>query len=204
MERANKIDIKLFRCSFDGDIEGVMDALAQGGRVEVRNFEGFSPLLAAAEKGHADICGLLLAHGSDVNEKLPDTKSTALHAAAGRGHRGVVEALLSWGAIVDTQCHIGTTPLYVACQEGHLACVLVLLKAGASVSMQCSTGSLPIHVAAGQNRVEIVRTLLDYGCIPDMVSCCGDTLTTTMTSFLFSAEPSIRANTTHGCSIGCS
>ena len=81
MESVNNIDAKLFNSSFDGDLEGVANALAQGGRVSARD-RGFTPLLAAAQKGHTDICGLLLAHGSNVNEVMPNTKQTALHGAA--------------------------------------------------------------------------------------------------------------------------
>ena len=197
MENVNTIDAKLYNSSFDGDLEGVVDALTRGGRVAMRSPQGVTPFLAAAELGHTDICGLLLAHGSDVNEVKPKTKSTALHVAAVRGHEAVVEALLSWGATVDPQSHAEATPLHLACQEGHLACVLALLKAGASLY-------LSIHVAAGHNRVEIVRILLNYGCSPDKVSCCDNTETTKIASFLFSAEQSDRGDTTHECSIGSS
>ena len=174
MESSNSSDKKLFSSAFYGDLEGVVDALGQGGRVAMRSSEGFTPLQVAAQKGYTDICGILLAHGSDVNEVEKDTggknKVTALHSAALRGHEAVVEALLSWGAIVDPQTHGGMTPLYGACQEGQLACVLSLLKAGASLSLPKNDGGLPIHIAAEHNRVEIVRALLDYGCSPDMVS----------------------------------
>ena len=182
MGSVNNIDVDLYNSSLLGDLEGVVDALAQGGRVAMRNPQGGTPLIAAAQNGHTDICGLLLAHGSNVNEVDLETKSTALHQAAIRGHEAVVEALLSWGAIVDPQDHAGMTPLYFACQEGHLACLLALLKAGAaSVSLPDNQGGLPIHIAAQTNRVEIVRTLLDWGCSPDMVSCCDNTSTTMMT-----------------------
>jgi len=169
MESANTVDEKLYISSFYGDLEGVVDALAQGGRVSVRNFQGGTPLLAAAQSGHTDICGLLLEHESDVNEVHLKTKRTALHLAATYGHEPVVEALLSWRAIVDPRALGGVTPLYFACQNGHLACVLALLKAGASVSVPTNVGGLPIHIAAQQNRVEIVRTLLDFGCSPDLM-----------------------------------
>ena len=169
------MDEELFYFSLYGDLEGVVDSLVQGGRVAMRNPQGFTPLLVAAQKGHADVCGLLLAHGSDVNEMEPGTKATALHHAAARGHEAVVVALISWGAIVDQQDHVGGTPLHVSCQEGHLSCVLVLLKARASVSLPDIQGTLPIHVVAYHNRVDIVRALLDYGCSPDMVSCCENT-----------------------------
>ena len=178
MESVNNIDKKLFNSSVDGDLEGVVDALAQGGRVAVRTSRGFTPLTVAAQNGHTYICILLLAHGSDVNEVTLETKRTALHHAAAFGHEALVEALLSWGAIVDPQGFVGGTPLYFACLHGHLACVLALLKAGASVSMPDKFGHLPIQIAAENNRVEIVGTLLNYGCSPDMVSCCDKTSTT--------------------------
>ena len=169
MERTTEFDVNLFNSSFDGDLEGVMAALAQGGRVDVRNSQGGTPLHAAARSGHTNICGLLLAHCSDVNEIDPDTKYTALHYAAVGGHVAVVEALLSWGAAVDQQNHGGSTPLHLACQEGHLPCVLALLKAGASVTLPRQGGSIAIHIAAQNNNVEVVSILLEHGCHPDMV-----------------------------------
>ena len=117
MERISSWDAKLFNSSLNGDIEGVIAALAQGGRVTVRNPEGSTPLLAAAQIGHIDICGLLLAHGSNVNEVDTNSKQRALHLAALIGHTALLEALLSWGAEVNPQEHAGATPLHFACQE---------------------------------------------------------------------------------------
>ena len=37
MESVNIMDVKLYNSSHYGDLEGVVDALAQGGRVSVRN-----------------------------------------------------------------------------------------------------------------------------------------------------------------------
>ena len=169
MESASAIDLKLFNSSHIGDVEGVLDALAQGGRVAMRTAQGGTPLLAAAQEGHSDICGLLLAYGGDVNEIHIGSNSTALHLAAAMGHNAVAEVLLSWGAIADPQNHVGLTPLFMACQEGHMAFVLTLLKAGASVTLQNS--AMPIIAAAARNRVEILRTLIDFGCSPNSVSC---------------------------------
>ena len=41
MESANNIDKKLFDSSLLGDLEGVVAALAHGGRVSMRHPEGF-------------------------------------------------------------------------------------------------------------------------------------------------------------------
>ena len=169
MEGVSTLDVKLLNSSFDGDIEGVMAALAQGGRVTARNHQGFTPLLAAADNGNTDICGLLLAHGSNVNEVMSQNRQTALHITAIKGHNASVEALLSWGAQVNPQDYNGCTPLHCACQEGHLLCVLTLLNAGASLTLPTNDGRLPIHAGAQFNRVEVVKTLLERGCSPDMV-----------------------------------
>ena len=170
MDCVSSLDEKLLISSHDGDIEEVIASPAQGGRVRVRGPKGFTPLLAAAQYGHTDICGLLLAHGSNVNEAEPDTKQTALHLAACFGHNASVEALLSWRAEVNQQDQRGWTSLHLACQEGHLLCVRTLLKARASLTLPTIEGSLPIHAAAQNNRMEVVRTLLKHGCSPDMVS----------------------------------
>ena len=135
----------------------------------MRSHLGFTPLLVAAKNCHTDICGLLLAHGSNVNEVTYETKATALHLATTRGHNALVEALLSWGAEVSPENNLGWTPLHIACQEG-LLCVLTLLKAGASLTWPTKRGLLPIHIAAQHNRVEVVKTLLEHGSSPDVVS----------------------------------
>ena len=61
MESVSVSDVKLFNSSASGDKEGVIAALAQGGRVTVRNPQGLTPFLIASLKGHMDICGLLVA-----------------------------------------------------------------------------------------------------------------------------------------------
>ena len=170
MESVSTSDAKLFNSILEGDLDGVIAAIAQGGRVTMRGPQGLTTLLAAAQNGHTDICGLLLANGSNVNEIHPYTKDTALHLAASQGHNALVEALLSWGAEVNPQSHVGFTPLHAACQEGHLLCVLTLLKAGASLTLPNNYGLLPIHHAAIRNKVEVVKTLLELGCSPNMVS----------------------------------
>ena len=78
MESISSSDAKLFNSSASGDKEGVITALAQGGRVTVRSPQGGTPLLVAAQNGHTDICGLLLAHGNNVNDVDPLCKNTAL------------------------------------------------------------------------------------------------------------------------------
>ena len=126
--------------------------------------------MVATQFGHTDICDLLLAHGSNVNDIQTITKSTALHIAVQQGHQALTETFLSWGAEVDPQDHAGVRPLHYACQGGHLEYVFALLKAGASVPLPTIDGAMPIHSAAEFNWPEIVAALLEHGCSPNMVS----------------------------------
>ena len=126
--------------------------------------------MVATQFGHTDICDLLLAHGSSVNDIEPKTMYTALHIAAQQGHQALAKTFLSRGAEVDPQDHAGERPLHHASIGGHLECVLALLKAGASVTLPTIDGVMPIHSAAEFNWPEIVAALLEYGCSPNMVS----------------------------------
>ena len=202
----DKFDVELFNSSCYGDLEGVKNALANGGRVNARTQKDFSPLLAAAQNGHTEICCLLLAHGSDVNEfSTVMGNITPLHVAAVRGHEATIAALLSWGAEVNHQSFPrGDTPLHAACQNGHITAVLTLLKAGASMSLPNKNEVLPIHRAADRNRVEIVRILLEQGCSPDtvLVSAILDLeWSMLMSSFLLSAQN--WRDSSHGCCKYC-
>ena len=100
MERTTEFDVKLFNSSFDGDLEGVMAALAQGGSVAWRDCRGFTPLLTAAQNGHTDICGLLLTHGSDVSDRTHQG-TTSMITAAQKGHTDICGLLLAHGSDVN-------------------------------------------------------------------------------------------------------
>ena len=105
--------------------------MAAGSDVGERAENGYTPLLLVAYFGHTEVCELLLAAGSDVEERMLDTLGTPLHYAAGKGHERIIQLLLSHKADVNSRNRIESTPLHLASQEGHLACVKILLQAGA-------------------------------------------------------------------------
>ena len=163
MESVSSWDAKLYKSSFDGDIESLNDALAQGGRVTVRSSEGITPMLAAAERGHTDICSLLLAHGSNVNDQ--DTKGfTPLLAAAQNGHLNVCGLLLAHGSNVNEVVSVVKhTALHYAAVQGHNALVEALLSWGAEVNPQDHHAYTPLQFACQEGHLLCVLTLLKAG-----------------------------------------
>lgn len=119
---------------------------------------------AAASRGHTGIVKLLFKYATDANigghfgsvlqmavaYSLPDVDTlleggadvnfqggqydTALHAAASRGHTGIVQLLLEHGADVTIGGLLGAA-LHVALTHGHTEVVELLVRGGAAVNL---------------------------------------------------------------------
>ena len=164
-----KRDTALVFAAADGDARKVAELLSQGGRVDARE-HGFTPLQVVAQRGHTEVCKLLIEKGSDLEESSTRTQDTALHKAAINGHEILLQLLLSHNAEVNSRNRIEDTPLHLASQEGHLASVVTLLQAGADPLLPDDDGFLPIHLAANHNHDAVVRILIEEGgCSPDQV-----------------------------------
>ena len=122
----------LVKAAADGDARKVEELLSQGGRVDARD-QGFTPLLVAAQRGHAEVCELLLERGKANIEETDNDGDTALNLAATKGHASTVAMLLSKGAWVDTKNKSGFTPLLAAVDDGHTEVYELLLEAGGDV-----------------------------------------------------------------------
>ena len=70
--------------------------------------EDFTPLLAAVDKDHIEVCELLLAAGGDVGERIYPTLFTPLHKAAINGHENNL-ILTQWRTVCQN-CLIRTLP----------------------------------------------------------------------------------------------
>jgi ankyrin repeat protein len=122
-----------------------------------------TPLMAAAEGGHAEACRLLLDAGARVNVRNANG-STALAHAAAPGHLDVVRPLLDAGAAVDTPDNQGRTALLVAAWAGHAQVVQTLLDAGANPNHKDSSNRTSVLMwAVWQGHHDVVRRLLKAG-----------------------------------------
>jgi ankyrin repeat protein len=134
------------------------------------NSTGDTPLLAAASKGHSQICKTLMEHaerkGFAVAEKLKcmtnKSKDSALSIAIGAGIGEQVFDLLSHESVVNLVNTKGVTPLLIACERDFPAMVRKLIDAGVSVvdSKDVTSGDSALAVAAFCGSKDVVELLV--------------------------------------------
>lgn len=110
---------------------------AQSGHVDIVNIcdnfdvkdkQGWTPLIVAAAHGHVKVVDRLLTLGASASATT-DYGRTALHWAAAKGRSDCVATLLKKGGDVKAVDNAGMTPLHLAAEHGHVAaCVKLAMK----------------------------------------------------------------------------
>ena len=110
--------------------QDVLREVAQFNEAEIEQADLNRWLKDACTQSRSVVADALLTLGAEPNQ--PDGEGgSLLHAAARKGHQGLVFALASHGAAVNGQDSFGSTPLILAVQSRNPAAVMVLLRAGA-------------------------------------------------------------------------
>jgi len=129
----------------------------------IADSNGNTPLIKAVKSGNLELVKCLVAHkGIDVN-KCNLEKNTALHEAAFKGSKELVDGLLAAGAHVNSQNSAGKAPLHRAVSANHQVIVKTLLDNGAQVNLQDSLGYTPCHYAAFFGLRECAESLVQHG-----------------------------------------
>jgi ankyrin repeat protein len=122
----------------------------------------WGPLHFAAQGGHANVVGILVAHGAKIN-LAGERGQTPLHVAARLGRREMVEALVAAGANVNARNRTGRTPLSDAVTNGHTQIVEFLLTHGADVNAKDGRDETPLDKALAQDNEEMSHLLRQFG-----------------------------------------
>lgn len=102
--------------------------------INVRDKSRNTPLIVAAQYGHADLCAFLVKRGADVNA-VDEANDTAMHWAAYKGVAPVMGLFCHIGKNSENDCipldladKFGQTPLHLASLRGNAEVVQYLLE----------------------------------------------------------------------------
>lgn len=86
-----------------------------------------------------------------------------LHVVAGKwGREGLIEEVISRGAVIDIRNIHGQTPLYLAVEHGNLDAIRTLLEHDADVNAEDREGTTPLQVALKKKRKRVLALLEQY------------------------------------------
>jgi ankyrin repeat protein len=154
-----------------GHADTVAFLLSKQAEPNVRDIENKTPLVRAAQQGHAAVARLLAQHlGRQRVDETDAEGRTALFWAAQEGHEETVEVLLSSGAdaYIKTQ-HSAETPLMAACLHTHVGAVQKLLQhmGGRGLGERQAQRATALHLACQEyspgRSEQVVRLLVFAG-----------------------------------------
>jgi ankyrin repeat protein len=136
------------------------------GSSSVRPNPGWTPLMFAASKGHADVVKLLLQSGANVDSQGEPNPSqgfnnaTPLMLACEAGHAEIAKMLLDAGAEMKVSDLMGRTPLFVA---SDLETLKVMQAAGADLRATDPEGNSLLRTAVGNVDIPRIEFLIGQG-----------------------------------------
>jgi ankyrin repeat protein len=161
-----------------------LELLKAGADINIKGFNanqyGFmihwnwSPLMAAAYKGHSKVVEMLLKKGADINETgwslEHDDPETAADIAAYSGHFALMKYLIEKGGM------IGPETIFKTVSSGHIKVVEYLLEDHADINIYSQrTGRTLLMEAAWWGKLDLVYFLIKKGADVNLLSNEGYT-----------------------------
>ena len=126
--------------------------------------EPAAQLFLAVENGHCDVVTAILSKkGARLNVKETTFGMTALHVAASKGNKEIVELLLTRGADIEAREDTGRTALHTAAFRGYMEIVKFLLEKGAKINAQTNDGKTPLDWAIINTKIDIAEAIRAAG-----------------------------------------
>ncbi len=173
---------ELIWAAYDGDLIGVKNALENGSPLHyvmyisdpARHYQSaeFTPLLAAASGGNAEVIAYLIKQGQNPAQRNIQGW-TPLFVAIRDGHAQTAIQLLQAGVDPNVQTDTGASPLLLAVvsdfpsEEQRLSLLEYLLKREADPNLYTRWQTDPLYYAVTENKnPAVVQTLLKYKANP--------------------------------------
>ena len=151
----------LMAATLRGDEETVARLLGKGVDPD-RHYRGVSPFMIAVTVGKEESVRQMVAHGANVNSRLPDGNTPLLDALQNKRHN-LVRFLIAKGADVNAAGSTLPAPLLFAATRGDTESVAVLLEANADIGVTDGGQHTALWLAAENGHLEIVRMLVERG-----------------------------------------
>lgn len=165
VSEANKARVTIHEASKKGNKKLVESLIDQGFNVNLKDYEGASPLHNAVTSGNKEIVELLLSKNADINAQDINGESP-VHYAIKKRNKGMVQFLLDKGANINGLSK--WTPIHEAVRLCHknssdIIELLAKLENKANINAQDSLGWTPLHWASKYCNLETLRLLLEAG-----------------------------------------
>ncbi|KAJ0000018.1 hypothetical protein NQD34_011860 [Periophthalmus magnuspinnatus] len=125
--------------------------------LEIRNYEGLSPLHLAVLHGHMDLATMLLHAGADINAMDNKSGQSPLMHAVESNNVNMVHFLIENGCDVNSQSYSRNTALHCACGRGQVDTVRLLLKNGADSGLKNYHNDTPVMVTTNKKIADVIR-----------------------------------------------
>lgn len=146
-----------------GVVSSVQLMLRAGAYVNLRDENGWTPLIWAARSNHSDVVKVLLEAGADPNIANWNFGDDALGWAAYNGHPTIVQDLLNAGADIGHVDNDGDTAFLLAVRSNHLEIARTLLNWGSLVNVQNKDGWNALIQASYNNNTDTLRLVIQAG-----------------------------------------
>ncbi|KEG14357.1 putative ankyrin repeat family protein [Trypanosoma grayi] len=155
--------------AFNGDLDMINMLLEFRPNLELKNYDGNTPLIMAAKMRQHKAIKLLVDAGADVNFRTP-TGGTAAHFSASMGHVDTVRYLVELGAdIMHENCETGTL-LHWAAHSGDADCIgAMLYEFKIAIDAKDAHGGTALFTALYMKQVEAAEFLLEHGADPQLL-----------------------------------
>lgn len=157
-----------------GDGSDVFRLLGKGVYTEVRDENGYSPLLIAVKNGNVKVVKMLLTAGADYEARSQGDEGV-LELALDLGSEEMTSCLLESGASPDEVCADGDPAILKAAALRDLSAVELLLKYKVKTDAVGNTGRTALHIVAEQRFPKCLTMLLAAGADTEVKDVNGAT-----------------------------
>ena len=150
--------------SFSKNKYKIIDFLIKNGvSVDIRGFDGNTPLCLAIYNRKIDVAQHLINMGGNVNFCNRFSGKTLLSWVSGQGDTGIMKLLISNNADVNRLNEDGSHPLHDAVYSENIYAVELLVKNGAPINVRHWDTTTPIQFAILSGNLNMVKHLVKNG-----------------------------------------